>query len=120
HGREIDHETAFTNRLPGNAVTSAANRKKKIVLARKTDTGDDISRSDPACNEGWPPVDHGVRNSSDSVIALLSRAEGLAPKRFPELLYDGFRNHADLLATPPGFPGTLSTSCRSKRNRCAA
>jgi hypothetical protein len=61
--------------LPSNAVTSAANRKNKIVLACKADTCDDVSRAGTARNEGGPPVDHGVRNSSDRVIALLTRAQ---------------------------------------------
>lgn len=75
HGRKIDHKTALTNRLPGNAVSSAANRKEEIVLARKFDTSDDVSRSGAACNKGWPPVDHGVRNGSGSVVSRLPKAK---------------------------------------------
>jgi hypothetical protein len=56
-------------------VSSAANRKEEIVLARKFDTSDDVSRSGAACNKGWPPVDHGVRNGSGSVVSRLAKAK---------------------------------------------
>jgi hypothetical protein len=56
-------------------VPPTANGNENVVLAGETDARDDIGSADTARNDGWSPVDHGVRNGSDSVIALLTRTE---------------------------------------------
>jgi hypothetical protein len=56
-------------------VTPASNRNQNIVLARETHACDDIGGAGTPRNDGWPPVDHGIRNRSGSVIALLTRTE---------------------------------------------
>lgn len=97
HTGEINHEAAFANRFSRDAVTSAANREKKIVLACKTDASDDVSGTRAARNQGWPAVDHTVWDSPDGVIGLLAWAQRLPPKRFPELLYCRLWDHTNLL-----------------------
>ena len=46
-----------------------------IMFAGKTNARDDIGSTRTASDNGWPPVNHGVRNSSGGVITLLARTE---------------------------------------------
>jgi len=70
-------------------VTAAADRDQKIVLPGETHAGYDIGDASTPCNNSRPPINHGVRNGADSVVAVLAGAKDYTPDCGPELLNCG-------------------------------
>ena len=70
-------------------MTAAAGRDQKIVLSGETHAGYDIGGASTPCNNSRPPINHGVRNGADSVVAVLAGAKDYTPDCGPELLNSG-------------------------------
>jgi len=65
---------------------------EKVVLAGEPDTRYYIGGSSTAYDHGRPPIDHGIRNRSSHVKAILAGTQHSAANRFSEVL-DGRLKH---------------------------
>ena len=75
HGRKIDHEPVVTDRLAGDAVTTAAHRHRKAVLAGKVDAGDHVRRAGASRDDRGAPIDDPVEDDARCIVSRLARRE---------------------------------------------
>ena len=88
HPREVDHESAVTDRTPGDVVPPAAYRDEQMVRGGEADGSLHVGRAGASGDEGRPPVDHRVPDRAGVVVARVAGAQEGAAKLGPKGVQD--------------------------------
>jgi hypothetical protein len=86
HRREVDHEPPIADRMPGDAVTTGANRDHQITLAREAHCRDHVGHTRAASDAGRMAVDRAIPDHASSVVAGARRQQQLSAERSTELV----------------------------------
>ena len=80
HGREIQHQPAIADGIPGHVVPAATDRHQQVMRASELHAGDDIGGASAAGDQCRPPVNHGIIDRARGVVAVVAGA-GSVPRR---------------------------------------
>jgi hypothetical protein len=81
HCRQIDHQPAIADRVPGDVVAAAAHRHQQPVVPGEIDRPDHVRRAAAAGDQCRPPVDHAIPDPPRVVIAGIVRSQQRAAQR---------------------------------------
>src|ERR1700730_387666 len=79
HQRKVDQESAFTDSIPGDVVSAAANRKQKTMLAREPNRSNDVRGASATDNSARVAVDHRIPDRACLIVARVLRQANIAP-----------------------------------------
>ena len=107
HEREVEHQPAFADGLPRDAVTAAADGKLQVVRARESNGVDDVGGPEAASDQGRTADEHAVVDATHLVVASVGGREDAAAQAGPKVLERCFLDH--------GSPRSVSRSTRGLR-----
>jgi len=81
HRRQVDHQHAVADRVPGHGVPAAADRHLQVALAGEADGCHHVVGAGAAGDQRRPPVDRAVPELACLVVPLLSRLEQRTTER---------------------------------------
>jgi hypothetical protein len=91
HLREVDHEPAVKDAVPGGIVAASAHRDLELERPCEVERGRDVARTDAAHDHGRPAVDERVETAPRRVVLGLSRRKddaGQRPAQIAQLLVE--------------------------------
>jgi hypothetical protein len=86
HRRKVDHQPPIADRMPGDAVTTGADRDHQIALAREAHRRDHIGHARAAGDAGRTAVNRAIPDPAGSVVAGAGRQQQLSVERSAELV----------------------------------
>ena len=92
HRREVDHHAAIADRMPGDVVAAAADRRREALRAGEGNRGAYVRRARAARDHRRAAVDHGVPDRTGDVVVVVSRDERIAAQRSAQGLEGGLRD----------------------------
>ena len=78
HSRKIDHQATVRNRMAGDVVSSAADRKLETALAGKGDCWGNVGSFSATDDDRGLPINHGVPHPASVVVTRVARNQDLA------------------------------------------
>jgi hypothetical protein len=78
HRRKVDHQPPIADRMPGDAVTTGADRDHQIALAREAHGRDHIGHARAAGDAGRMAVNRTIPDPAGSVVAGAGRQQQLS------------------------------------------
>ena len=84
HQREVDHQAAVADRVPGDRVATATDRDEQLVLAGEPHRLGDVVGAGAAGDQRRATIDRPVPDPAGIVVALFTRAQESAAKARPK------------------------------------